>query len=94
MSLSWAAVIQLATVIRNDSSNDIMFWIFVGGVVPSMAIGIFLNYLQERRYNYSEWVMENSEDDGGYIVVGFLIQYLHIYLYILKYYCCFIDKRI
>jgi hypothetical protein len=69
MATFWLAAVQLATVIRNDPSDELMLWIYLCGILPAMIYGSLSTFIHKRRYNPSRWIDENAEEEGVTYIV-------------------------
>ena len=68
--LFWGATVQLITVIRNNTSDDIMLWLLVGGILPSCILAAIIHLYQEKRYSHSRWIQESTEEEGSFMMVN------------------------
>lgn len=61
---------QLLVVVRGSATDDIMFWILVGGIIPSVVVGVFMQHRHEMKFKYEKWIEESPDDEKGFFVVS------------------------
>ena len=72
MLLFWGSCAQLLAVIFS-SNSAVFFYIFLGGAIPSLMLGILMYFREITKYKSKMWLQESSDEGKGFSVVSFYI---------------------